>query len=317
MGRADMRDEGPREAPSSGVRGPAHPRPGSGGRHRRRSDAASAAAARLAGEVPIHPRGADEEEGLVTDLLDDEERAVAPAAGRRRRRRNPVLLFLRDVAVVVVLAVVISMLVKTFLVRPYYIPSASMEQTLVTDDRVLVNLLVPELVPLNRGDVVVFTDPGGWLEQAPPPTKTPGQAIIDGTLEAVGLKPEETNNSLIKRIIGLPGDHVVCCNSYGQVTVNDQAISEPYVELQGNREASGTAFDVVVPDDAIWVMGDNRYNSEDSRYHQDLPTGGFVPIDDVVGRAVVLNWPFDRFTILGNYPEVFANVPSRDPETQG
>lgn len=223
-------------------------------------------------------------------------------------------LFLRDIVVIAVLALVISMVVKTFLLRPFYIPSASMHDTLIEEDRVLVNLLVPGLVEVNRGDVVVFEDPGGWLPQTPAVDKPPVQAIVDGFLETVGLKPEETNNHLIKRVIGLPGDHVVCCNAYGQLVINEVAVQEPYLQLSGNSAASGTEFDVVVPDDALWVMGDNRYNSQDSRAHQDAPTGGFVPYENLVGRAFLINWPFDRLQFLGNYPEVFADVPGREPE---
>lgn len=229
-------------------------------------------------------------------------------------RRGGVGLFLRDLVIVAVLAIAISMLVRTFLIRPYYIPSASMHDTLVEQDRVLVNLLAPEVVPLSRGDIIVFEDPGGWLPQTVVPQSQGFPEIIDGALKLVGLRPEDTTGHLIKRIIGLPGDHVVCCNAYGQIMVNDVPISEPYVELAGNSSASGTPFDVTVPTEAVWVMGDNRYNSEDSRYHQDLPTRGFVPYSDIVGTAVVINWPFSRIGFLGNYPEVFAQVPNRSPQ---
>ncbi|KAB1659578.1 signal peptidase I [Pseudoclavibacter chungangensis] len=313
MGQTDgsVSDADDAFGPSGTERGPGHPRARGAGRHRRRSAADAGASAELDATNPVHPDGRPGGTPLTLELLADDP--VSTEASAPRRRRNPTLVFLRDVVVVIVLAVVISMLVKTFLIRPYYIPSASMSDTLVVNDRVLVNLLVPDLVAVNRGDVVVFIDPGGWLAPTSTPPKTPGQAIVDGALEAVGLKPEDSNNSLIKRVIGVPGDHVVCCNSYGQLVINDQAVSEPYVELGGNQAASGVAFDVTVPAESLWVMGDNRYNSEDSRFHQDLPTHGFVPMDNVVGRAIVLNWPLDRITILGNYPEVFAGVPSRDP----
>lgn len=273
-------DEGPRRV----ERGPKHGKDPHAGRHRR----------------------------LEQPYSVDEDGAVSAAEGERDAKGG-VGRFLRDLVVVAVLALAISVAMKTWLIRPYFIPSASMRETLVENDRVLVNLLVPEAMPLTRGDVVVFTDPGGWLPAAVPTPKPPAQALVDGVLETIGLKPEETDNTLIKRVIGLPGDHVVCCDAYGQITINDVAITEPYIRLDGNTAASGVPFDVTVPSDSIWVMGDNRYNSQDSRYHQDLPTGGFVPMDVVVGRAVVINLPLDRMTILGDYPEVFANVPSRDP----
>lgn len=229
-------------------------------------------------------------------------------------QRNTLGLFLRDLLVIAVLALVISMVVKTFFLRPFYIPSASMHETLIEDDRVLVNLLIPGLFDLSRGDVVVFEDPGGWMPVVDPPEKEPLVAIRDAALETVGLKPEDSTNHLIKRVIGLPGDHVECCNAYGQLVINDVPIQEPYVELGDNTAASGIEFEVTVPEDSIWVMGDNRYNSQDSRAHQDLPTGGFVPYENIVGRAFAINWPLERMQFLDNYSEVFSDVPSREPD---
>ncbi|MGO1545701.1 MAG: signal peptidase I [Gulosibacter sp.] len=229
-------------------------------------------------------------------------------------QRNTIGLFLRDLLVIAALALIISMVVKTFLLRPFYIPSASMHDTLIEEDRVLVNLLIPAPFDLNRGDVVVFEDPGGWMPVVQPPEKEPFVAFRDGALETFGLKPEESTNHLIKRVIGLPGDHIVCCNAYGQLVINDVPIQEPYVVFGDNTAASGIEFDVTVPEDAFWAMGDNRYNSQDSRAHQDLPTGGFVPYENIVGRAFMINWPMERIEFLGNYPEVFADVPSREPE---
>jgi signal peptidase I len=243
---------------------------------------------------------------LRTDIaVDDDGNVVARGATFG--------MFVRDLVVIVAIALVVSIVVKTFFLKPFYIPSASMHETLIEEDRVLVNQLVPDLVALNRGDVIVFEDPGGWLPQQEVEQKEPLEAAVDGALELIGLKPEETNSHLIKRVIGLPGDHVVCCNAYGQIVINDVPISEPYVELGDNTAASGTAFDVTVPEGAVWVMGDNRYNSADSRAHQDTPTGGFIPYENIVGRAFLINWPVARIQFLGNYPEVFAGIPSRDP----
>ena len=143
---------------------------------------------------------------------------LRPRNGRRRRRGSA--SFLRDLVVIVVVAVLASFLIKTFLVRSFYIPSGSMENTLQVGDRILVDELVPGLIPLHRGDVVVFKDPGGWLtpgEVAQPSGATGG---LSGVLSAVGLSSEDPNDHLIKRIIGLPGDHVVCCNALGQMSVN-------------------------------------------------------------------------------------------------
>lgn len=227
-------------------------------------------------------------------------------------RRDTVGHFLRDLLVIVALAIVISVVVKTFLLRPFYIPSASMHPTLLEGDRVLVNLLVPRPIAIERGDVIVFQDPGGWLPVSPSPQKPFARELLDGALETIGLKPEDAGNHLIKRVIGLPGDRIVCCNDYGQLEINDVVISEPFTLVPQHRPASGIEFDVTVPRDAVWVMGDNRYNSEDSRYHQDLPTGGFVPYENIVGRAFLINWPLDRLQFLGSWPESFATVPKRE-----
>ena len=318
------------EAPDRGdvmaTRGPAHPRRERSGRHRLRPAGEREAVRRLAACVPIHPETSpmtsSAEAAIVADrLLGDLEPDASSATADRLeldadRHRAPHTFwgFLREVAVIAVIAIVIAMLVKTFLVRPYYIPSASMDDTLRVNDRIIVNLLVPELVPVSRGDIVVFTDPGGWLPPVPLRDTTPAQMLVDGALEAVGLKPSDEHSTLIKRIIGLPGDRIVCCNAYGQLSINDVAIAEPYVELAGNRAVSGVPFDVTVPEGFVWVMGDNRYNSEDSRFHQDDRYGGFVPIANIIGTAMLINWPFDRVQLLGNHAEVFAQVPSREPQ---
>lgn len=232
------------------------------------------------------------------------------AAPRRHSRRRGALLFLRDIVIIFVVALLVSFLVKTFLVRSFYIPSASMEETLQIDDRILVNQLVPDLVGLERGDVVVFRDPGGWLPPSPDPDVPPLTAAADWVLSLVGLSASDSDDHLIKRLIGMPGDHVVCCNTLGQMTVNDVPLSEPYVTLPaGTTDVSELAFDVVVPDNSVWVMGDNRYNSRDSRYNREQPGNGFVPVDNVVGRAFVISWPTANWGWLDNHPEVFAGIP--------
>lgn len=221
-----------------------------------------------------------------------------------------VVLFLRDLAVIFLAALVISFLVKTFLVRPFYIPSPSMADTLEVDDRVIVSLLTPDLIQLERGDVVVFEDPDGWLPapQADQPEGVTG--AVDWFLTFVGLAPDDSHGYLIKRVIGLPGDHVVCCNDFGQITINGVPIDESaYVRLEEEGlPASGTDFDVTVPEGHLWVMGDNRYHSADSRAHMDDPTGGFVPVSDVVGRAIVVSWPVGRWQWIDDHDEVFSGV---------
>ncbi len=219
------------------------------------------------------------------------------------------LSFLKDLVIIVGSALVISFLIKTFLFRSFYIPSASMEDTLLVNDRIIVNELVPDIFPLERGDVVVFGDPGGWLTMAPKSDPDIFTQVIDTFFTVIGLGGSDSEEHLVKRLIGLPGDHVVCCTPQGLIEVNGEPVDEPYLKLPSSDSASsGMDFDVVVPDGSIWVMGDNRYNSADSRYNQDQPGKGFVPIDKVVGRAVVISWPFDRWTWLDNYTDHFSNA---------
>ena len=229
------------------------------------------------------------------------------------RKKRGVAIFIRDLLIIFVVALLISFLIKTFLVRSFYIPSGSMENTLLVDDRIIVNQLEPSLVPVSRGDVIVFRDPGGWLPEQPPIEQNPIVAALDWTMSVVGLSAPDSNDHLIKRIIGLPGDHVVCCNTLGQMSVNDIPLTEPYALLPaGQSSVSKDAFDVVVPEDSLWVMGDNRYDSLDSRYHPNAPGKGFVPMDNVVGRALVISWPLERWSWLDDYPEVFRGVEEAD-----
>lgn len=238
--------------------------------------------------------------------------ADEPAPTRRtRQRKRGGWTFLRDVVIIVVIALVASFLIKTFIVRSFYIPSGSMEQTLDVNDRILVDELTPRFGGYERGDIVVFQDPGGWLPPQSADTRPAIVAGIDWLLSLVGLSAPDSDDHLVKRIIGLPGDHVVCCNAIGQLTINGTPIDETsYVNFpSGETAASGEAFDVTVPDGALWVMGDNRYSSADSREHQDQPGKGFVPIDNVVGRAFLITWPFSRFGGLDAHHDVFAGVP--------
>jgi len=224
-------------------------------------------------------------------------------------------IFIRDILLIFLAALMISFLIKTFLIRSFYIPSESMEDTLIRNDRIIVNQLEPDLMPIERGDVVVFKDPGGWLDPAPQLEQNPVAGFFDWLLSIVGLTAPDSNDHLIKRVIGLPGDTVTCCDDFGQMAVNGEALDEsPYVKLpEGVTRVSKDDFEVTVPEGSLWVMGDNRWNSRDSRYNRDQPGNGFVPIENVVGRAVLISWPIDRWTLLDNYPIVFGAVP--DPGT--
>ncbi|WP_370057308.1 signal peptidase I [Leifsonia sp. EB41] len=228
---------------------------------------------------------------------------------RRATRKSGWKVLLRDVVVIFVIAVLVSFLIKTFVARSFYIPSGSMENTLQINDRIIVNELQPSVFPLSRGDVVVFKDPGGWLPAAAPQTGNPIQQGVGAVLDFVGLGASDSDQHLVKRLIGLPGDHITCCNALGQMSVNGVPLKEPYVLLPAGQQAvSAKPFDVTVPAGKIWVMGDNRYNSADSRYHMDDPTKGFVPMNDVVGRAFVVSWPVSHWSWLSNYPETFSGT---------
>jgi signal peptidase I len=222
---------------------------------------------------------------------------------------NSLLAAVRETVIVVGVALALSLLVKTFLVQAFYIPSVSMQHTLEVGDRVVVSKLTPGPFELQRGDVIVFTDPGGWLAPTPPPQDGPVRSAVRSALTFVGLLPEDSDNHLIKRLIGLPGDHVVCCDAQGRVSINGTAITEPYV-FDGNVP-SERPFDITVPAGHVWVMGDHRQMSEDSRYHDDgHGTTGSVPIADVTGRAFVIVWPFSRADSLPRYSSTFRRVPS-------
>lgn len=238
--------------------------------------------------------------------------AVEPSP--RVRRRRGIWPLVRDVLVILAVAVLISFVIKTFLVRSFYIPSASMEQTLMVKDRILVDELTPRFSGYERGDVVVFRDPGGWL----PVTSTPDQSAIvqafDWLLSIVGISAPDSEDHLIKRIVGIGGDHVVCCNALGQVTVNGTPIDETaYLNLAPGQSAPTIVpYDVTVPEGSLWVLGDNRDHSKDSRYNVDQPSRGFVPVDNVVGRAFLITWPFDRFGPIDFHHGVFDGVPDGD-----
>ncbi|MFB9777107.1 signal peptidase I [Brevibacterium otitidis] len=208
--------------------------------------------------------------------------------------------FFTEIAVILVIALVVSTAVKTWVVRSFYIPSSSMEPTLLIDDRVLANQLPGNRV--DRGDIVVFTDPGGWLSPDIVASYEPNPV-----LEFLGLVPADAGSQLVKRAIGVGGDHVECCDAEGRVSVNGEPLDESY--LGEGTEPSEIEFSVDVPAGHYWMMGDNRSNSLDSRYNMDAPGGAFVPEDKVVGTVFVRNWPFDRIGRVQNPEAVFADVP--------
>ena len=207
-----------------------------------------------------------------------------------------------------VLAVVILVpaLLRTFVFQIYEIPSGSMERTLSDGDKVAVTMF--DSYDIDRGDVVVFSDPDGWLHVQEP---TGLRGALQKVLVSVHLLPEHPGHHLVKRVIGVGGDHVVS-DGKGSLTVNGVAVKEPYVK--DGQSPSLTSFDVTVPQGYVWVMGDNRSNSADSRYHRDDAHGGFVPLTNVVGVAkVVFQWTnLSRWGSLGGGEQAFSQVPDHD-----
>lgn len=224
----------------------------------------------------------------------------------KRRRRGAAV---GEIPLLIVVALVIALVLKTFLVQAFVIPSGSMEQTIRIGDRVLVDKLTPWFGSRpQRGDVVVFKDPGGWLQQEKTGKKESPVVVkqVKEVLTFIGLLPSDDEQDLIKRVIAVGGDTVKCCGKDGRVTVNGVPLDEPY--LYPGNPPSLIKFEVKVPQGRIFVMGDHRSDSADSRYHLDEPGHGTVSEDEVVGRAVVIAWPVGHWRKLEE-PATFGSVP--------
>ena len=203
---------------------------------------------------------------------------------------------LKELPVLVVVALVVSLLIKTFVVQFFYIPSGSMENTLQIKDRVAVNKVPFISKSINRGDVVVFRDPNNWLPEIVDYGTNKYVAKAKSALVAVGVLPNPAKQYLVKRVIGVAGDHIVCCTKNEKLSINGVEVTEPYI-YAGNKP-SEMKFDVTVPAGKIWVMGDHRGASADSRYHQEDINKGFVPPSRVTGRVVAVIWPFKNITYV-------------------
>jgi signal peptidase I len=203
---------------------------------------------------------------------------------------------LKELPVLVIVALVVSLFIKSFLVQFFYIPSGSMENTLQIKDRVAVNKLPFISDNIKRGDVVVFRDPDNWLPQPYDSTTNQFAVKAKSALVAVGVLPNPAKQYLVKRVVGVGGDRVVCCTKDGKLTINGVEVIEPYI-FAGNKP-SEMNFDVTVPKDKLWVMGDHRGASADSRYHQEDINKGFVPLSKVSGRVVGVIWPFKNITYI-------------------
>ncbi|TLS41671.1 signal peptidase I [Streptomyces montanus] len=234
-----------------------------------------------------------------------ERRKLARKVKRRRQRSA-----IKEIPLLIGVALLIALVLKTFLVQAFVIPSGSMEQTIRIGDRVLVDKLTPWFGSKpTRGDVVVFKDPGGWLEDEQPIAKTEDPIVVKQVkqgLTFIGLLPSENERDLIKRVVAVGGDTVKCCDAQGRVTVNGMPLNEAYIH-PGNKPSS-IKFEVKVPAGRLFVMGDHRANSADSRYHRTEGFNGTVSEDGVVGRAMVIAWPIGHWSRLEE-PDTYASVP--------
>jgi signal peptidase I len=213
--------------------------------------------------------------------------------------------FWRELVVLIVLAMVIALVIKTFVVQAFFIPSSSMEDTLLIGDKVLVNKMVYHLRSIQPGDIIVFDGAGSWVSATPPAraSSDPLVRAYDDTLLKLfrsigglfGTAPGQTD--FIKRVIGVPGDHVACCNAQGLVTVNGVALHEKSYLYPG-AAPSEIRFSITVPPGRLWVMGDNRLVSDDSRLRRNDPGSGTIPENMVIGRAFMIVWPPARWRIL-------------------
>ena len=194
-------------------------------------------------------------------------------------------------------ALVLAFLIKTFFLQAFYIPSGSMRPELQVSDRILVQKVSYWFGAVDRGDVVVFDDPGGWLG---PDLSEGASNPVTRTLETIGLYP--SGGHIVKRVIGVAGDEVACAD--GALSVNQSVLAEGTYVTLADSSCTGK-WRVDVPEDRLWVMGDNRANSVDSRAHLGSPGGGFIPVDDVVGRVFVVAWPPKHWAAVTR-PSAFA-----------
>jgi signal peptidase I len=223
--------------------------------------------------------------------------AGSGSAGRKPVvRRSRGARFLRELVILIVIALVIAVVIKTYAIQAFFIPSGSMENTLEINDRVLVNKIVYDTRSIHRGDIVVFNGDGSWDPSEPLPANSNfAEKFVSGFASMFGFG--HPGDILIKRVIGLPGDTVACCDAEGRVTVNGIPLNEQ-AYLYPGAAPSEDRFNIVVPPGRLWVMGDNRAISDDSRDHEGDPGDGTIPENAVIGRAFVIIWPPSRWRIL-------------------
>ena len=210
-----------------------------------------------------------------------------------------------DIPLTIAIALGVVLLITTFIVKPFSIPSGSMEETLAIGDRVLVNRAVYHFRDIERGDIVVFDGSDSFVPASEVDTRNPVAGVFAWIGQSIGVMPPDSTD-FIKRVIGVGGDRVTCCDADGRITVNGTPLDEESYIYPGDAPSTQD-FDVIVPQGMLWVMGDHRSNSADSRAHIGDPGGGFVPESKVVGRAMAVVWPFTSLEFLP-IPDTFADV---------
>ncbi|HEY0717853.1 MAG TPA: signal peptidase I [Streptosporangiaceae bacterium] len=230
-------------------------------------------------------------------------RPVASAKpSHQKKKKKGGRAFWKELPVLIIVALFLTLVIKTYAIQAFYIPSGSMQNTLEIGDRVLVNKLSFEAGSIHRGDIVVFSGNGTWDPGLPPPSTSFFPRFGQSVASMFGFA--QGQNDFIKRVIGLPGDKVACCDAQGRVTVNGVALNEKSYLFPGNAP-SQEAFSVTVPQNSVWVMGDHRDVSYDSRGHRYFPGGGAIPESAVVGRAFIKIWPLSQMGFL-HVPSTFS-----------
>ncbi|MGW9635789.1 signal peptidase I [Nocardiopsis alba] len=261
------------------------------------SDTGSQAHERL-GASGVSDAGGEESEERTDATMSDSQSSTKKGS------------FWKELPILIVIALVLAFVIRTWLMQAFYIPSTSMENTLLVGDRVLVNKVVYQIRDIERGEVIVFDGDGSWDDpntvQVPEPTN-PVSGAFTWVQQQLGAAP--TGKEYIKRVIGLPGDTVECCDEQNRILVNGQPLNEESYLYPGSVESHTEFGPIEVGEGELWLMGDHRAISSDSRSNQNNPGGGTVPIDHVVGRAFVIIWPFGQAGGL-SVPPAFEELES-------
>lgn len=221
---------------------------------------------------------------------------------KARRKRSSGLRVFFEYLLTFAIALVVAVLIKTFLIQPFYIPSPSMNPTLLKDDKIIVSKLHPGVLGIERGDVIVFADPGNWVGVSAKPAE---QNLIQQAFSLIGLVPDPNQQHLVKRLIAIGGDRVQCSEVGGELSVNGVELKEEYLSPGG---ACQTVFNTVVPEGKYFVMGDNRFNSADSAYHLSRGDDPFIDSSLVTGKAITIFLPFNRIGGVDDGAKVFEEL---------